>query len=342
VRFMAKINEADEKDAQSSMELQKLKNSLSDYDSELASQTNANQDEEICKLKETVEKLKTELILSKEIHKEDSDANKEQICSLIEANEEAMELFENKNKTIEILNDELFKVREELSKLNEHEENFSKEIQEVQEENENLMKENDELKILKKTAMRESELLRMDLKTIQEEALALKEHNGNKFKILELKIKKYEKEISTNAEFYCQKIKHFEENSSEEIQEIQEENEILMKENDELKIVKKTAMRENEELRLDLKSQVELNISTKELIGKMTEIIKTQEVELQNLKMNEKIYDIQGKKDTEEKSESGIDLFEKTFPMISKSLNQINEVFKKSDQMKTKSKEDHS
>ena len=130
----------------------------------------------------------------------------------------------------------------------------------------------------------------------------------------------------------------------------------MLKEIDELKIENKTTTRENQELRVDLKGQVELNISTKELIGKMNEIIKTQEVELQNLRkmkrtrkgvkqnkvLSEKIYDILDKNDIEEKSQCGIDLFERTFPMISDSLNQISEVFQKSDQMNTKGKEDDS
>ena len=149
-------------------------------------------------------------------------------------------------------------------------------------------------------------------------------------------------------------IKEIENNVSEEGElkvKAQRENENLLKEIDELKIENKTTTRENQELRVDLKGQVELNISTKELIGKMNEIIKTQEVELQNLRkmkrtrkgvkqnkvLSEKIYDILDKNDIEEKSECGIDLFERTFPMISDSLNQISEVFQKSDQMNTNS-----
>ena len=158
---------------------------------------------------------------------------------------------------------------------------------------------------------------------------------------------------------YRSRVKQIEKNVSEEGElkvKAQRENENLLKEIDELKIENKTTTRENQELRVDLKGQVELNISTKELIGKMNEIIKTQEVELQNLRkmkrtrkgvkqnkvLSEKIYDILDKNDIEEKSECGIDLFERTFPMISDSLNQISEVFQKSDQMNTKGKEDDS
>ena len=101
------------------------------------------------------------------------------------------------------MNNELFKIREELSESNEQfdiERNrliVSSEIEKNDFEHQ-LASKNVEIQSMRET-----------VKTIQEEAFALKEINKNKFNILETKIKKYEAEISTNAESCRQKKQIF-------------------------------------------------------------------------------------------------------------------------------------
>ena len=99
------------------------------------------------------------------------------------------------------MNNELFKIREELSESNEQ---FDIERNRLIASSE-IEKNDFEHQLASKNV--EIQSMRETVKTIQEEAFALKEINKNKFNILETKIKKYEAEISTNAESCRQKIK---------------------------------------------------------------------------------------------------------------------------------------